>query len=134
MPPSSSPTPIRHARTSAREKTKESVQEEKQVIVHCRYTCHNPYGMLIRVWPSTYLIARDIQHTSDLVHVENIPLAPAWMPVGSGESARFTLIFTGLPGSCTKFDLAEIIPQSGGFHVPDILRNDMDVYEVEIPD
>lgn len=133
MPPSSSPTPTRQSKTAVRERTREAVQEEKQVIVHCRYTCRNPYGMLIRVWPSTYLIARDAQHTSDLVHAENIPIAPQWMPVGAGETARFTLIFTGLPSSCTRFDLTEIIPQSGGFHVPDIQRNETDVYEVDIP-
>ena len=31
-----------------------------------------------------------------------------------------------------RFDLAEIIPQEGGFFVADIARNEMDVYEVQM--
>ena len=128
------PTPIRESKTTSREKTQVVVQEEKQVIVHCRYTCTNLYGMCIRIWPTTYLVARDAQHTSELVHAENIPMAPEWMPVGHGETARFTLIFTGLPGACRKFDLREIVSQDGGFYVPGIPRNEMDVYNIEIND
>jgi len=30
------------------------------------------------------------------------------------------------------FDLTEIIPQEGGFFVPNIERNELDVYEVEM--
>ncbi len=108
------------------------MQEEKQVIIHCRYTCSSPYGMNIRIWPSTYLIARDIAHKSELVHVENIPLAPAWMVVPQGASNQFSLIFTGLPKECQKFDLVEVIPQEGGFFISNIERNGLDVYEVEI--
>lgn len=108
------------------------VLEEKQVIIHCRYACSNPYGMNIRIWPSTYLIAKDVAHKSELVHAENIPLAPAWMVVPQGASNQFSLIFTGLPKACQKFDLVEIIPQEGGFYVSNIERNQMDVYAVEI--
>ena len=125
-------TPGTRIRSSTRKKLKEQTQEEKQVIVHCHYTCTNPYGMYIRIWPSTYLIARDVAHRSELVHAENIPLAPDWMAVPPGAKSQFTLIFSGLPKDCQRFDLAEIIPQEGGFFVADIERNDMDVYEVEM--
>jgi len=108
------------------------VQEEKQVIIHCRYNCSNPYGMHIRIWPSTYLIAKDIAHKSELVHAENIPMAPSWMVVPQGASNQFSLIFSGLPKGCQKFDLVEIIPQEGGFFVSNIERNEVDVYTVEI--
>ena len=119
-------------KSSTRKKLKEETQEEKQVIVHCHYTCTNPYGMYIRIWPSTYLISKDVQHKSDLVHAENIPLAPDWMAVPPGARSQFTLIFTALPKDCQRFDLAEIIPQEGGFFVPNIERNELDVYEVEM--
>jgi hypothetical protein len=125
-------TPGTRIRSSTRKKLKEQVQEEKQVIVHCHYVCTNPYGMYIRIWPSTYLIARDVAHRSELVHAENIPLAPEWMAVPPGARSQFTLIFSGLPKDCQRFDLAEIIPQEGGFFVADIQRNEMDVYEVEM--
>jgi hypothetical protein len=119
-------------KTITRDKTRELVSTEKQVIVHCHYTCTNPYGMYIRIWPTTYLIARDLQHRSELIHAENIPLAPEWMAVAPGTKSQFTLIFSGLPKGCERFDLAEIIPQEGGFFVAGIERNDMDVYEVEM--
>ncbi len=125
-------TPDTRIRSSTRKKLKAETQEEKQVIVHCHYTCTNPYGMYIRIWPSTYLISKDVQHKSDLVHAENIPLAPDWMAVPPGARSQFTLIFTGLPKDCQRFDLAEIIPQEGGFFVPNIERNELDVYEVEM--
>ena len=110
----------------------ELVQEEKQVIIHCRYKCSNPYGMNIRIWSSTFLIAKDIAHKSELVHAESIPFAPAWMFVPPGDSNQFSLIFTGLPKGCQKFDLVEIIPQEGGFYISNIERNEMDVYEVVV--
>ena len=93
-------TPDTRIRSSTRKKLKEETQEEKKVIVHCHYTCTNPYGMYIRIWPSTYLISKDVQHKSDLVHAENIPLAPDWMAVLPGTKSQFTLIFTSLPKDC----------------------------------
>ncbi len=132
MSPTTHSTTGTRIKPSTRKKLKEQVQEEKQVIVHCHYSCTNPYGMYIRIWPSTYLIARDVQHRSELVHAENIPLAPEWMPVAPGTKSQFTLIFSGLPKDCQRFDLAEIIPQEGGFFVADIERNNLDVYEVEM--
>ncbi len=132
MSPTTHSTTGTRIKPSTRKKLKEQVQEEKQVIVHCHYSCTNPYGMYIRIWPSTYLIARDVQHRSELVHAENIPLAPEWMAVAPGTKSQFTLIFSGLPKDCQRFDLAEIIPQEGGFFVADIARNEMDVYEVEM--
>lgn len=134
MPPHSIPAPVRQSKTADLEKTREAVQEEKQVIVHCHYTCSNPYGMYIRIWPTTYLVARKSEHRSTLVHAENIPYVPQWMPVSPGASSQFTLIFTGLPDDCEVFDLVEEIPQSGGFFVEDIQRNELDVYEVKIDD
>lgn len=132
MSPTSIKTPGTRKKTSSRKKIKDAPQEEKQVIVHCHFTCTHPYGMYIRVWPSTYLIAKDILHRSELVHAENIPFAPDWINVPPGTTTQFTLIFTGLPKDCQRFDMVEMIPQEGGFFVADIERNEMDVYEVRV--
>ena len=126
--------PSTRKESSVQRMAQEIVQEEKQVIIHCRYSCNNPYGMNIRIWSSTYLVAKDVAHKSELVHAENIPFAPSWMFIPPGDSNQFSLIFTGLPKGCKKFDLVEIIPQEGGFYISNIERNDMDVYEVEIDD
>jgi hypothetical protein len=56
---------------------------------------------------------------------------PHWTHVANG-SHTFTLFFEALPGSCTVFDLMEVIPQEGGFLVQGIVRNETDVYRVEI--
>ncbi len=106
-------------------------EREHQVIVHCRYES-GMYGNLIRIWPTTFLIAKDIQHRSELVHVEQITIFPEWSPVPPNTTYHFTLIFSGLPKDCMHFDLLEEIPQEGGFFVPGIRRNETDVYSVEI--
>ncbi len=125
-------TPGTRKKSAVKQMTRTLVQEEKQVIIHCRYSCPNPFGMYIRIWSSTYLIAKDISHKSELVHAEKIPFAPDWMFVPPGTSNQFSLIFTGLPKGCQRFDLVEIIPQEGGFYISNIERNEMDVYAVEV--
>lgn len=71
-------------------------------------------------------------HQSEMVHAENISIYPEWQEVLDGSTAYFSLIFTGLPKSCRKFDLYERIPESGGFMVWGIERNETDVYYVII--
>lgn len=44
----------------------------------------------------------------------------------------FTLVFSGLPKDCKMFDLIEVIPEEGGFHVKEIRRNESDIYRVKI--
>lgn len=127
-------TPDTRKKSGLKKQAMEATQEEKQVIVHCRYTCTNMYGMNIRIWPSTFLIAKDVGHRSELVHAENIPFAPNWIFIPPGSSSQFSLFFTGLPKDCQTFDLVEVIPQEGGFYISDIERNGMDVYEVDVDD
>lgn len=114
-----------------KKKTREETTKEKQVIIHCVFTSsHGDMG--IRIWPSTFLIAKDISHRSELVLAENIPLAPEWLNVPSGSCLNFTLIFSGLPDECRVFDLVEEIPQPGGFLVSNIERNGTDVYAINM--
>ncbi len=106
------------------------IQEESMVIVHCSYD--SLFGGGIRIWNSTVLIDHQSGDRSRLLHAENITIAPVWMEVPAGTTARFTLIFASLPKTCEVFDLYEDIPEEGGFHIKGIKRNKSDVYNVEI--
>jgi hypothetical protein len=106
------------------------VREEGVVIVHCSYT--SEFGESIRIWNSTFLIDKGSGSRSEMLHALNITIAPVWMAVPGGTTARFTLIFAALPKTCEIFDLFEDIPQSGGFMVQGIRRNKSDVYNVVI--
>lgn len=108
------------------------IQEERQVIVHCCFPATPFWGNLIRVWRSTFLIDKISGHKSKLLHAENISIFPYWTEVPPMKDYWFTLIFSGLPKDCKTFDLQEIIPQEGGFCVPNIPRNSTDVYRVKI--
>ena len=104
--------------------------EEGMVIVHCTYDAEIDGG--IRIWRTTFLVDQVSGHRSPLHHAERITMAPAWLPVPAGMRHTFTLIFGPLPGSCTVFDLVEEIPEPGGFFVPEIRRNQEDVYRVKV--
>ena len=109
---------------------KTSPLEDSHVYVHCHF--HNGwFDLLIRVWKTTFLIDQSSSTRSALVHVENISYAPEWTPVPGGEYS-FLLVFSALPKSCAQFDLLEVIPQPGGFYIPNIQRNENDVYHVKI--
>jgi hypothetical protein len=106
-------------------------EEEAQVIIHCLYT-GTMHDNNIRIWKSTFLDAKNSDHRSTLVHVENISMHPNWMHVKRGQTVNFTLIFTGLPKDCNQFDMIESIPESGGFVIQNIARNHSDVYTLKI--
>lgn len=105
--------------------------EDSFVYVHCYFD--NPgEGALIRIWNSTFLVDSGSTAKSKLVHAENISFAPQWTLIPDFTMYSFLLIFTALPKSCTQFDLIEQIPQTGGFHVKNIHRNQQDVYHINI--
>ena len=106
-------------------------EEEKQVIVHCKYQA-GLGGDLIRIWKSSFLYARDSSHKSVLINTQKITIYPNWTPIQSNSSFHFTLIFSGLPRSCKTFDLIENIPEPGGFFVINIVRNNLDVYHIDL--
>lgn len=108
-----------------------TVLEDSFVYVHCYFD--NVYkDMLIRIWQSTFLIDKASGSRSNLVHVENISIAPVWTQIPNGVTYSFLLIFNALPKSCQVFDLLEDIPQAGGFFVEGIQRNQTDVYHINI--
>jgi hypothetical protein len=108
-----------------------SVLEDSYVYVHC-YFKNDLDEMLIRVWRSTFLIDRVSGSRSELVHAENISYAPQWTVIPGKQTFSFLLIFSALPKDCKVFDMLEDIPQSGGFFVSGIKRNELDVYHVDI--
>jgi hypothetical protein len=102
--------------------------EEKQTVLHV--TCLDDGGfMLIRIWPSTFLV-QDDGSRKKLLHAFNIASYPKYLPVRSGHT--FTLVFEGLDKGCESFDLLEEIPEPDGFHIRDITRNKADVYFLKI--
>jgi len=107
------------------EKTETLISAERQTIVHC--TCGETYAY--RVWPSTFLIERGTGKKAKLITAYNISFAPQWT---LNDGKGFTLIFEGLSKECAVFDLIEQIPQEGGFEVIGILRNNSDVYTVNV--
>jgi hypothetical protein len=111
----------------------QQTEETGQVTVHVTYPpAENE--ILLRIWRSTYLVSRTSGHKSRLLHADNISIAPVWTPVMAGQHFNFTLIFEALPKDVFLFDLAEIIPQQGGFFYPSIVRNELDVYRIVLSD
>ena len=106
------------------------IHEQGQVIVHCIQ--RTIYPSFIRIWPTTFLYDHNSEHRSNLVHAENICYFPNWQAVDIGEN-YFTLIFSGLPKSCSLFDLIEHCSNEGGaFKSLNIKRNKTDVYFVQL--
>ncbi len=105
---------------------------ERQTIVHCKHYLGAGDG--IRIWKSTYLIEKPSGIKRKLIHAENITMHPTWTVMDKSGNYSFTLYFEGLSKGCLSFDLIEIIPQPGGFVVPNIHRNGSDVYNVIITD
>lgn len=104
--------------------------DQGQVIVHgiCKTKIEASF---IRIWPTTYLFDHHSTHVSELVHFSGISGFPIWTKIEANATMSFTLIFTGLPSTCKVFDLQEVIPQSHGFYVPAIVRNEKDVYYLD---
>ncbi len=109
---------------------KTSPEEAGQVILHFIYLSFPlGEGSKIRIWPSSFLFDHHSDHRSELVHIENISLYPEWTDVHPGRQHYFSLIFSGLPKSCTFFDFVEeCASQFGAFEVKNIKRNNTDVY------
>ena len=105
--------------------------EDSYVYVHCYF--NNVWkNMLIRIWKTTYLADSVSSFRAKLIHAENISLAPVWTQIPDGKQYTFLLIFSGLPKSCTQFDLIEEISEPGGFLIQTISRNETDVYHIDL--
>lgn len=110
-----------------REQLLEQVDECGQVTVRCHL--HTDCATMLRIWTNTYLVCRQTGHRSRMIYADGITYMPAWMPVPAG-TTTFILVFETLPDKCEVFDLLEDIPETGGFHVPGVLRNGRDMYDV----
>lgn len=105
--------------------------EEGCIYVHCRCGSHGE-DMLVRIWKTTFLVDHHSSAKVQLLHAENITIAPQWMALPKGTSHHFLLVFGSLPKSCKQFDLIEEIPQPGGFEIRNINRNESDIYHINI--
>ena len=105
--------------------------EDSFVYVHCHFE-NTSDEMLIRIWRTTFLVDKNSATRSQLVHAENISVAPQWTMIPRKGDFTFLLIFGGLPKSCLVFDMIEEITQPGGFHIKNIKRNETDVYHIDI--
>lgn len=105
--------------------------EDSFVYVHCHFR-NRWRNMLMRIWKTTFLIDQHSSSRAKLIHIENISYAPSWTLIPDQTEYAFLLIFSSLPKSCTHFNLLEEIPQPGGFFVKNIIRNESDVYHIEI--
>jgi hypothetical protein len=107
------------------------LMNEAYMYVHCHFD-NTWQDMLIRIWKTTYLMDRHSAAKAELIHAENITYAPQWTLIPDKQPFTFLLIFASLPKSCTVFDLLEQISEPGGFHVANIVRNEADVYHVDL--
>jgi hypothetical protein len=105
-------------------------EEERQTTVHCKM--YLEAGMAVRIWKSTFLVEKESGQKRQLLHNINIPIAPTWLLLEKTGWHHFTLLFEGLNKDCQIFDMKEIIPESGGFEVLSIKRNNSDVYSVQV--
>jgi hypothetical protein len=105
--------------------------DDSYVYVHC-YFRNKWENMLIRIWKTTFLVDTFSDNRAQLVHAENISIAPVWTHIPDGNVYAFLLIFSGLPKSCKLFDLVEEIPEPGGFFIQNISRNETDVYHIDV--
>ena len=97
---------------------------ENQVTIHIENGIHQ----YVRIWNSVELIDSVSNTNAKLVQVYGAPMFPDWKFIPKGK--KYTLVFEGLRKSCKQFDLIENIPQSGGFIVHGIERNNLDVYKI----
>ena len=129
MTPRMSPPIKPETETETLEEVMTVTLEQGHVYVHCHFN-NGPQESLIRIWKSTYLIPKGSSERSELIHAENISIAPVWTRMPKNREFRFLLIFSGLPSDCTVFDMVEDIPEPGGFFAGNINRNSTDVYHV----
>jgi len=109
----------------------DSLHEEGQTIVHCRYVSKTKYinGGWVNIHPTTFLVRED--ETLPLLHAENIPMAPGMhMFKRPGEIKHFTLIFPAIPKEWKAFSFIEECSSGAGFVVRNITRNDSGVYNI----
>ena len=109
------------------------IHEAGQVVLHFLIKNTSTQESGIRIWPTSYLYDLGSDHVSELMHVENITMYPTWQWISGLSKTYFTLIFSGLPKTCDAFSFKELCAnQAGAWCVDKIVRNNTDVYFLEI--
>lgn len=106
-------------------------ETEGQVIVHIVYqACYSScFSCCIRIHPEIHLLPNSGSACSKLIHVENTTSPFDCIQI-TNEFTHFTLVFTALSRSATRFDFIE--PDERGWSLLDIPRNESDVYTLRI--
>ncbi len=107
-------------------------QEEGQVIIHCCSKAEAYAAMRARVQKTTFLFDLNSDHQSELIYANNISIAPEWSVIPKGKQRAYSLIFSGLPKSCSSFDLLELNEPCRAFFAKSIQRNKEDVYFLQL--
>ncbi len=107
-------------------------QEEGQVIIHCCTKATVYSAMQARIQKTTFLFDLDSNHQSDLIYADNISIAPEWSIIPKGKQRAYSLVFSGLPKSCSSFDLLELNEPFRAFFAKSIQRNKEDVYFLQL--
>lgn len=111
--------------------TEDNKSKNSDVVLFCRIV-GGKNDEKIRIWDNTYLLDKQSNFKSYLKHSEGITIYPEWTTLRKEETLKFKLYFEKLPSDCRMFDLIEDIPESGGFYVKDIARNQTDRYTIDV--
>jgi hypothetical protein len=66
------------------------------------------------------------------IHADNIGMYTHWKMFRPNRPHKFTLIFGPLPKTCNSFTMPEDIPEPGGYFIPNIKHNKLDLNHLEM--
>ena len=88
-------SPIKEPKIKANEapvnETAFEVEEERQIIVHCRCDSKGIDDLWIRIWKTTFLIDRVSEYKSDLLFAYNISFYPYWEMIPYNSFKKFII-------------------------------------------
>lgn len=113
--------------TDLEETTETKVQDlesKGQITIHIRVKSRS----MIRIWPCIKLRCQQTGKEAKFVHALDVGIHPYWMLLAAG--SVYTLVFEKLDDDCRVFDVVEKIPEFGGLYIPNLHRNEDDVYHL----
>jgi hypothetical protein len=115
---------------SNRSEIEEIIKSQKFTIVHGWYKADR--STRITLSETTYLWDRELNFRSHLVYSDGMPIVPRELELCCEEVVSFTLYFEPLPPECKNFWFKEETDEPCAFYASDIMRNEEDIYRVEI--
>jgi hypothetical protein len=112
--------------------TLEITETESQITVFINRGIQS-FGCSERIWPCIELRSKTTDERAKLLHLEGLLPFPNWTHVAAGQHLSYCMVFERLGKNATRFDIVEEIPSPGGFFLPDVVRNQTDVYHFQLP-